>query len=278
VTPGVVTLEPGLHRLGGMVELDGRVHFYPPAWRGWAPSNCYLLTAELGTMLVDTGFPAHEAQLLAQLGALSGTRPLSVVALRAADYSSLGNGAAVVSALPVRRFYCSLSADALIGFPPAVEPPPEAADTSYIDDAVDWVRCDVGDQLPVCADDPGAGTVEVVSAPLRKVGSARWLYDARTKTLFTSDSFCHAICTDPRDAPVLDDSSVVPAAQDVREQLLASFDWLSLANGGPRDAVDAIFRECDVVRIVPAHGRVLEGREVVRRHVDVFLHVLDGLS
>jgi glyoxylase-like metal-dependent hydrolase (beta-lactamase superfamily II) len=275
LSPGLVTLVPGrLHRLGGINELDGRLHVYPPTWTGWAPSNCYLLESPGGALLVDTGFPANEKQLLAQLRCVVGARPLAVIALRAADYSSLGNGAAVVGANRVYRFYSSLLAHHLIGFPVAVPAPPEEADSSFVADGVDWARCDVGELLDVDPDDPGERTVEVVDAPLRKVGSARWLYDGHSRTLFTSDSFGHAVCAARDDVPVVRDPAAVPTSAAVGEQLLASFDWLPLANREPRDAIAAVFAERDVERVAPAHGCVLEGRDVVARHFAVVLEAL----
>jgi hypothetical protein len=275
---GMVTLVPGrLHRLGGMIELDGRLHVYPPSLRGHAPSNCYLLETTSGGLLVDTGFPAYERQLLVQLKSLMGNdSKLSLMALRAADYSSLGNGAAIVTNLAVRRFYWSLLAHHLIGFPVAVEPPPVDADSSFVDDRVEWARCDVGTLIDADPDHPGTDTVEVVGAPLRKVGSARWLYDARTRTLFTSDSFCHAVCRTSSDVPVVYDANEVPERDDVKAVLLASFAWLPGATREPRDMIAQVFSSHAIERIAPAHGCVLEGEEVVAAHLKVMLEVLES--
>jgi hypothetical protein len=275
-----VQLEDGLFRLGGVVELDGRLHYYPAAWRGYAPSNQYFVRAGSGGLLVDTGFTAHESELVSQLHELVRPGgPLSLLVLREADYAALGGAAAVCDAFRVPRFYsCFRIADHLIGYSLDVEPTPEEVDTSYPGPGIEWLACNPGDPVECDGDSPGVRRLEIVSAPLRKVGSVRWAYDPETGTLFTADCFCHAVARGPAGPFVIGpgdaDGSTV---ETVREQLVANFHWLPIATPAGRDAIAGIFDQLDVRRVAPAFGCVLEGSEVVDRHLGLVLDALTSL-
>ena len=77
-------LVPGrVFALGGLVEIDERLSWAGRSASGLTPVNCYLIRAEQGSVLVDTGVGAHAGQVVGQLLSLlpEGSR-LSVVLTR----------------------------------------------------------------------------------------------------------------------------------------------------------------------------------------------------
>ena len=106
-----------------------------------------------------------------------------------------------------------------------------------------------------------------------------WVFDHGKGTLFTSDSFLHALARDPS-ARVVTAEDDTTTGDDVLEHLTTKFAWLRGANTEPlRRFVDGVFERFDVVTVAPSLGCVISGRDAVRRHremVDEGLRRLGG--
>lgn len=272
-------LVPGaLHALGGVVPVDGRISWFADTARGWAPLLCYLLTAEDGSgdVLVDTTMPALREPVLAQLAALHpDARPLTVLLSRNPEFDSIGNGGAILTRFPSQRLVSIFKAEEWLYFlPRSGARPPEERPEAY---RPEWIEIQKGQSERV-----GSGGRELLvlpeGAPLRLL-STFWTYDAATRTLFTSDAFGHNLLEAPGDPWTVDAASDTATYEQVRDHLLAKFDWLGEAHTEPiRAQLAGIFDTYDVERIAPQFGRIIEGRDTVARHRDLVLAALEEVG
>jgi flavorubredoxin len=267
-------LVPGrVYALQNAFELDGRVSAYPEDARGWSISNCYLLKEGERAMLLDTGYAAHEGEILSQLGALVGPEdPLSLFPLRINEFMSVTNAMAIARRFNVVECF------------------------SNVPDIEDWIEFDTmrgeernpilkttiigrGDHSRV---ELGPGrTIDVLNAPIRLI-STRWIYDEETKTLFSSDMFSH-VWHDRADGPWLlgdNEEDDVTDFAFVRSFLLNTrYWWIEGANMAPiRKAVADVFERFDIETIAPGYGTILCGRRHVEKQFAVLDEVLGALD
>jgi hypothetical protein len=259
-----------LHALSYPYALDGRVTWHRPGARGFAPMSSYLLVEDGAALLVDTGITVHAEALLADLRALlvPGTR-LSVLHTRLGEYNSLCNTPGVVEAFEVSVIYGPhVNAARWTDFQPHAEP--------GFDPGIDASAVVVlGPEQVLDVDSGGRRAVDVFSPALRLLPT-HWAYDRATRTLMTSDMFSHVA------RPGADGPWLVTAADDdttletVRDHMLDTrYWWLAEADtAGIARELAATFARLDVERIAPGYGCVLEGREVVARHLAMVQAVL----
>lgn len=121
--------------------------------------------------------------------------------------------------------------------------------------------------------------LEAIRAPLRMVACI-WLYDAHSRTLFTSDLFTHVTRAAATDSSTqADGESDRTRQRDVSDTLQAKFDFLERSSTSFfREGIAAIVDDRDVEIIAPAYGCVLTGRVVVERHVELVLGALAELD
>lgn len=264
---GITVLAEGkLYALGGVVEVDGRVSWFAPDARGYAPVNSYLLLEPDEALLIDSGVPAHERTLVEQLRSLlpDGV-PLSILHTRIVEFDSVGNTAALLREFPIGAMYANFPAYQWIHFHPKWDQPGVEPDDLWPEDKPRDCRvARPGDTIAVGSH---GRTVEIVAAPLRLLATY-WPYDPATRTLFTSDSFGHALMQSPDDAHLLEDDDV--GYEELRDHLVGKFDWLRAADTRPlREQLREIFEAHDVETVAPGFGRVLRGRELVARHLEL---------
>jgi hypothetical protein len=115
-----------------------------------------------------------------------------------------------------------------------------------------------------------------IESPLLRLLPTFWGWDAATGTLFTSDSFTHGLVDDPSaprviDSPADDDATLA----SVSANLFAKYWWLPYATTEPlREWLAAKFADLAPEIVAPTRGRVLRGRKVVQRHLDLMLESL----
>jgi flavorubredoxin len=268
-----VEVVPGrLWVLGDVIPLDGSVT-WAPATGGYQPLNSYLVVAGSEALLVDTGPKLHRDVLLAQLATLLPPgRNLSVLITRA-EPDCMGGLPAVAAAYQVDRIFTGGSQSPYDGLD---EDPRFAAAWSR--------RVPLGKSVIVGLTLPGdaqlfevCGGLEVI-APALRVLATFWAYERSSRALFTSDVFGHVNLDDASGPRVLDET--MPdgtTAETLREQLLAKYFWLPKANPSAiLENLRRLFGEHQVDVVAPAHGRVLRGREVVKRHFELLCEVLEN--
>ncbi|MFE4413978.1 hypothetical protein [Streptomyces sp. NPDC056821] len=240
-------------RLGGLLDLDGRVSWAPAGARGSQPLSCYLIRGAHGAVLIDTGARLHEEVILDQLDALLPHDADLSVLLTRTEMDCCLNIPAIEARRPVRSVF----------YTGGITVPRSHAEAQ---------RIAVEDGRPLALQ-AGADVTLRIFAPRLRLLPTLWPFDAESGVLFTSDSFAHARCGGPageRFAGLVvreTGREVDPAA--IQAQMMTKFSWLGGTDTRPIAAdVKAIFEDCDglgsaVRTLAPTHGLMFQGHEVV---------------
>ena len=275
MTVSSTALVPGqLYALLHPYELNGLVTTHPRAATGFASSNAYLLLEDDHAMLVDTGLSIHEREIVSELERLVGQRSLSLSLLRIGEFAGVCNVRPIAERLTVDQLYGMFhpTAAAWLDFRPEFAPSLCQPGGGGRLRGVQEHQPAVGDMLPI----GHRRSVELLAAPLRLLVT-RWLYDAATQTLFTSDLFGWLSQSDADGPWVIRDEDADPVSEDeIREYLFGGrFWWLP---GAQTDRIRAeiadIFERYEITTIAPAFGCVMHGRRVVERHYAVLDRIL----
>ncbi len=271
---GLIELGAGrVYAMQNTFELNGRISAYPESARGYSVANCYLLKEGDRAMLLDTGYAAHEGEILGQLGSLIGPDvPLSLFPLRINEFMSVSNAMAIAKRFNVVECF------------------------SNVPDIEDWIEFETlrdEERNPILKTTLiGRGDhsrvklgpsriVDVLNAPIRLI-STRWIYDEESKILFSSDMFSH-VWSDRDYGPWLLGDNEEDGVTDfsfVRSFLLNTrYWWIEGANLSPiRKAVAEVYDRFDIETIAPGYGTILNGRRHVDRQFEVLDDVLDQLD
>jgi flavorubredoxin len=240
--------------LGACVENDGMISWVPSEAPGFVWLNCYLVAEGRTALLVDTGVPALEGQIAAQLRQFD-VDSVTIAFTRFGEFDSVGNAEVIERIVPVEACYAYFPPRDYVylrGDGPAPEPSFESR--LFPEDGA----LEVGPARPLT----------VLPTRLKLLPTA-WLYDHAAKTLFTSDAFSHALTEDP-DTRVITDERDGPTPEALLRHLLCKWDWLVGADTEPvRAYLDETFTTYDVQTIAPSSGCVLKGPDVVRRQVEM---------
>ena len=273
-TSSITELAKGkVYALHNTFPIDGRVSAYPSDARGHAASNCYLLKQDDGALMLDTGYAAHEPQILEQLASILDPKtPLSLFPLRINEFMSVCNAMAIARHFNVVQCY---------------SPVPE------VELWLEFEKVEVGRGKPTLkttllerglkklqVGNSGTRKIDVFNAPIRLINTT-WIYDWNTKTLFSSDQFTH-VWRDTEKGPWLfegDDDGVTTSAF-VRSFLLNTrYWWLEGARVEPlRAAVAEALGRYDIETIAPGYGVILRGRDLVKKQFAVLDDVLRNLD
>ena len=268
---GIIELAEGkVYALHNTFALDGRISAYPISARGHSVSNCYLLKEDTGALLLDTGYAAHEAEILMQLESiLEPATPLAMLPLRINEFMSVGNAMAIAKRFNVVE---------------CLAPVPEINEWLEFE-ALEPGGGNNGNPIlsttilkPLHPIEIGDRYIEVMNAPIRLI-STRWIYDAATRTLFTSDMFSH-LWAEREEGPWLLDEDGVTTTSFVRSFLLNTrYWWLEGARTDSiRKGIADVFERYEIETIAPGYGAILRGRHLVERQFAALDEVLAGLD
>lgn len=248
-----VEIVPGrLYAVGGTYPLDGRVSWAPADATGHQPSLGFLLLREDGPLVVDPGLPVVARQVVEGLRALLPPDAAPRVFLTRPQFDCVGNVGAVFEAFP-NAILCS------------------DAQSNYFDAFDSLLALSAGGTGRAAMIRPPAASGLEIIVPMLHLLHTLWGYDAETRTLFTSDSFTHAVLDEPGARPVVDSPDGDAAgAGDVEAHLHATHPWLAHAR---TEAIVAdlrtIFAEREIETIAPNRGCALHGEAVVERHLEL---------
>jgi len=261
----LISLDGGLHALCNPYALDGRIAFHPPEARGYAPMNTYALREGDDLLLIDTGISIHTADLLAQLEAL--VDPATRIALlhtRLGEYTTICNSVPIADRFGVALIHAEWTdAARWVDFRTGLG---RGRDGELGALGRAPVRLfDAPDTIPV--DQAGTRALDIFHSTLRLLPTS-WLYDARSRTLFTSDVFTHVIRDDAEGPWLVTEDDDDTTVAGLRRHLLSTrYWWLAGARTEPiRAALAETFGRYDIETIAPGFGCLLHGRAVVERH------------
>ncbi|WP_141004686.1 hypothetical protein [Nocardioides humi] len=239
------------------MEMDGRAS-WSPVDKGWQPANTYVFV-DGDTLLIDPGLPAVEQGVMAGLQQLISKDQALKIFLSRAQFDSVGNLGRIIAKYDVQEIFTGGMRNRFDQFEEAMSV------------ESDRVRPIVVERTPE------ESRLEIYKPSLR-ILSTYWGYDARSKVVFTSDAFSHGILDDNRRDSIAIDSGADDriTVDDVRAHLHASFWWLPLADKRAlTEDLRNFFSSHEVEVIAPARGQVLRGADVVKRHVDLVVEVLE---
>jgi len=264
--------EGALYALCNVYAVDGQVTWHDPSARGFAPMNTYVLREGADALIIDTGVSAHTAELLDQLAGIVGDADrLAVLQTRIGEYTTICNTVPIAERFGMATIHSEQDdSPRWVDFRPAYGRDTGAAEALA---GADVKLFHVPDTIAV--DAAGARILDIFHATLRLLPTS-WVYDRRTRTLFTSDSFTHVMRADPGGPWVVDDVHDSSDVEQMRDHLLTTrYWWLA---GARLDAIRAsiaeTFERHDVETIAPDFGCILHGREVVARHVEMLDEIL----
>jgi flavorubredoxin len=253
---------PGrIYRLGGFIELDGRISWAPPIPGRFTPNNCYTVVEADRVYLIDTGVAAHREIVIDQLkGLLPPDTPITAFLTRS-EYMCSGNLAAICNTGCIEELVTTSRN-------------PFAGSTEIVRGLTDNVRRtepDRGSIVPL-----GSSENLLIIPPLLRLLGMFWVYDKQSKTMFTSDLFGHVSVASPSLPPIVDDLAEDDTTYDtVRNHTLMRYHWLPMATTEPLIAwMENVFDTYQVEVIAPTSGAVLVGAPVVGQHYDLMIELL----
>jgi flavorubredoxin len=242
-----------LYALSFPVTLDGRVSWVPPGSIGWQPSNLYVVVEADKALVVDVGLPVHRNEILSALEPLLRHKKwLGICPTRVTEFESARNVRDLLDAFPFNTIYTPLGANPLLYFRASATGVPDPG----VEQRVAGQRIDLGSRR----------SIRVQSPALRSLPTS-WLYDEKTKALFTSDIFTHCLLSHVDQGVVADKSHDLPSPSTLRKHLIAKLDWVTELE--PVDAtplvksINEIFEAGPVEVIAPTHGRIIKGERLV---------------
>jgi len=260
-------LAPGVVAVSGAVPLDGIASWAPVLPERYQANTAYLLTEGDEHLLIDTGLRVHWAGIRRRLEERVAPGSRIKVFMTRPEPDAVGN------IEKVREVYLMDDTDVMSG----------GSDTPFDFFATAGGRKGTGDAegsaTPAILRTTGFDlspdrAVRIIVPKLRFLPSY-WPFDVRTRTLFTSDVFTHVDQAEPSGLRVVRDPAELPEDEHIARHLFSKFWWLPGATTAEFvDDLRTIFAGLRPERVAPGYGAVLEGREVVDRHVEAVLRVL----
>lgn len=262
--------DPSVVALGGIYPLDDLVSWVPAGSRGFQPANCYLLGDGDHRLLVDSGLAIHETEVVAGLKELLGDAELSIFFTRG-EMDCVSNLQSIATTFPLRRLYTGGVTNPFDAFDD-INRMALRSRREQIDQ-----KGEGGDSMARTPEiEIAPGRVLEIESPLLRLLPTFWGWDAASGTIFTSDTFTHGVMATPEDSRVIDDLSRDDTTEEqVRAHLLAKYEWIARASTrNLRDWIADKFETLQPEVIAPSRGCVIQGRDVVKRHVELMLAVL----
>jgi len=276
MSPVVCLAEDALYALCNPYAVDGRVTWHEPTARGFAPMNTYVLREGPRALIIDTGVSVHTEALLDELAEVLGERSeLAVLHTRIGEYTTICN------TIPIDERFGIATVHSEQGDSPRwVDFRPGRGRDVGAPQPLAGARIElfvVPDTIAV--DAAGTRVLEIFHATLRLLPTS-WVYDRRTRTLFTSDAFTHLIAPDSGGPWVVTAQTDPSTIEMVRRHLLSTrYWWLAGARlDAIRESIAETFARYDVETIAPDFGCIIHGRELVARHVEMLDAVLAEVS
>ncbi len=259
--PAEEILPSKVYRLGGHIELNGRITWAPKIAGRYTPHNNYVVMEQDRAYLIDTGVAAHQQLVIDQLRNLVDPGMPITIFLTRSEYSCSGNLAALCEACRIEELVTS-SRNPFDGSGEII---------AAVTDRVRRTEPDRGAVAPI-----GSSQSLTIIPSLLRLINTYWAYDAENKTLFTSDMFGHVSVADPSFPSIIDSIDDDDTTyEQVKDHTLIRYHWLPVATTKPLiDWLDHFFASYPVEIIAPTSGCVLKGEALVKKHVDLIKELL----
>lgn len=258
--------------LGGLIPLDELVSWVPAGSTGYQPSNAYLLSEGTEHLMVDSGLAVHSQEILGDLAELLEDDGQVSIFFTRSEMDCVSNLEPIAGRFDIQRLFTG----------GAINPFDAFDDLSRMAlrgrrHQIDETRTSEGDSVARAAQiEVAPGRVLEIESPLLRLLPTFWGWDAATGAIFTSDTFTHGTIRSPGESRVIDSLTDDPTtAEQVAGHLYAKYEWIPRANCGPlREWLADKFETLSPEIIAPSRGSVIQGRDVVRRHLNFMLAAL----
>jgi flavorubredoxin len=253
-----------LFALGATVPNDGRISWVRADGGSHVPLNCYLLKQGGHGWLIDTSLPVIEDAIVEQARSFADLTEVDLILTRCVEFDSVGNAEPLLHVLPINVAYADFKPTEWMYFRAPWAPPARDVEPRLLPQ-----------NAPLTP--PHGREIFVLHTRFRLLATA-WLYDAGTRTLFSSDAFSHVLATDPAQRTVTAEIDTT-TVEVVYEHLMTKFDWLAGAETGPlRDYLAGVRERWPIEIIAPGYGCMIVGADLVSRHFDLIDAALEELE
>ena len=255
----VTEIVPGaLYAVGARLDESRPVPWLPRGGRGDLPMQAYAFRSEDKFVLIDGGLSVHRAALSAGLTALAKGARERLMMITRRDTDTIITMPWMLRDLGIEKIFLGGGDQGPLAFFEVLERAEAEARMYVVSRSVPTGWLTPGSSMRV-----GPFRLEYARTPIR-VLATNWIYEASTKTLFTSDCFAFLRCPS-EETPLV----ARPAPRDISADRLidfldVKFDWLrAIDTRAVAKDFDAIFEGREIDRICPAYGRVIEGHDNV---------------
>jgi flavorubredoxin len=267
----VVELVPSrLYVLGGRLLLDETISWAPKqAWGRLQPMNALLLREDDEALIVDPGLAWFEDLVAEQVQSVLPPGSRVAVYVTRPELDTFGSLPKIADLYEIANLYAGGN-NPFDAFDQLTSVAP-----SRRSERIALFRFAHGADIPINGD-----RAITVLRPSLRVLITHWGYDARTKTLFTSDAFGHGTTADGSESRIMTDDGGCDI-ETVRSHLFAKFWWLQHAGANIRMVASdlaAIFETYPITTIAPSRGRVIVGRDAVREHHELVQQVFNEIA
>lgn len=269
--PSVTAICPGIHAVGGVI--DGGA---PPSWAPrqagrWLSTQCYAIQSGDECLLVDTGLAVHRSEILRGVGALLDGRVPRMTMTRW-EPDAIINLPEFVREFAIRSVIWSGPLNPLDFF----EGLDNASAAAGIKAAtgVSLERCTPGTVLKV-----GDMSLEIIR-PNFAVLATYWFYEAKTRTLFSSDCFGFVSAASKLQGPAVCRGTECDVTVDLAVRYIrGKFDWMVGIDTSPIvEDILGVLSVRRVDRICPSFGSVIEGPAAVQQVVAATVKALETVA
>ena len=130
----------------------------------------------------------------------------------------------------------------------------------------------------VVGEDTGRN-IQVISAPLRLINTS-WIYDEKTKILFSSDMFNYGIAEKNTEDWIITNPEEEFSVSYIKSFLLNTrYWWLEGAKTRLlRDNIKKVYDSYDIETLAPGYGKIFKGKKLVQKQFELLDNILDDLD
>lgn len=256
----LVDVIPGtLFAVGGCISAETPLPWIATGSHGWVPHQCYVFRSGGNVVLIDGGLAVHRQEIAAGLAPLLKGDGQHVILTTRRDVDAIINLPWLLREFRFERVYFASGELSPLEFFAAFDKASAEAQVYAMTSPV-----------PVEWADPGRITVFdslrfVFLRPRIRVLASTWLYEASTRTLFSSDSFGFLTIPAPSGPTAVKPSDAQIATGRIVDFLNAKFDWLcGIDTSIIINDLRALLDERPIERVCPSYGCTIEGRDSVQ--------------
>ncbi|WP_101296897.1 MBL fold metallo-hydrolase [Halegenticoccus soli] len=215
--------------------------------------SVYLIEAETGYIVVDSGSVHHRRSISEQLQDATDDKGVDAIILSHSDYPHSGN---------ISEFRDRWGDVELIA----------SSGSPEIQGLQNATKCTIGGSMDVLGRE-----FSFIDPPLADRSHTTWIYDHASRVLFTADGFGNYHQPEEEDYTSADFDNVTPF-EEIYQYHRDNLVWLRYVDPGKlRDALDATLNQFEVSSVAPIHGNPIRGSDL-DTYLDRLIRAADKIT